>query len=194
MPFRFMDLPPELRVPIYEELLSRRDQMIYALFAGTTRGRPGYCDVAILRVSKSIYNEALPILYESNTFVITPGAKGPAAKSIPNMGIIRRVVVAMAPADLKEESMRQLHEARGLQWDRLHLWAMRVLDQGTDSNMERAKKQGWLVQIVDGEQQFKMGLPNWWATTGTNRRGYWFVKKGSTPLGVRANRTLPKGC
>jgi hypothetical protein len=178
-----MDLPPELRLPIYEELLGRREDLIYALFAGTSRGNRGRCDVAILRVCNQIYNEALPILYETNTFVITPCGKGP---SIPNMGMIRRVVVAMVPGDLEEARMKQLHEARGLDWDRLHLWAIRAnVPAGPRKKFEQAMEQDWLVQIVSEEQQFKMGLPNWWSAGGTAKQGYWFVKKGSTPLGHR---------
>ena len=58
-------LPSELRLQIYAHLLHythhiKRRQIV-----------PGSRDLALLRVNKQIYDEALPVLYDVNTIIVT---------------------------------------------------------------------------------------------------------------------------
>src|SRR5437870_1619499 len=65
--FRFMDLPTELRLHIYEHLLLDPSSYILPI-ANLPPSRPNkskYLCPAILRVSRTIHAEALPILYGS---------------------------------------------------------------------------------------------------------------------------------
>lgn len=72
-PFRFMDLPPELRIQVYGYLLITQDNVCllrrlkadhsYRLFQYDPR-----LSLATLHVSRSIYKEAAPVLYSGNTF------------------------------------------------------------------------------------------------------------------------------
>jgi hypothetical protein len=62
MTFRFLDLPAELRLSIYEELLSDPEGLI-ALRYGEPPVRYRFqIYPAILRVCKKIYEEAHPVL------------------------------------------------------------------------------------------------------------------------------------
>lgn len=56
--FRLMDLPPELRVLIYGEMLTLRPSRY--------SGRPMACETALLRCSKQVQREAEEILYGDN--------------------------------------------------------------------------------------------------------------------------------
>ena len=56
--FRLMDLPPELRVLIYSEILTLRPSR--------HPGRPMACETALLRCSKQVHREAKAVLYGEN--------------------------------------------------------------------------------------------------------------------------------
>ena len=66
LPFRFMDLPAELRLHIYRILLVRNMQVTYPNFP-IKLPHVERRDLVILRTSWIIYEEALPILYGENT-------------------------------------------------------------------------------------------------------------------------------
>lgn len=72
-PFPFMKLPPELRVSVYELLLVNTievDQRYSYAWNIITEGS-GYGNTlypAVLRTSKQIYSEAMPVLYKQNKF------------------------------------------------------------------------------------------------------------------------------
>ncbi|KAK5114223.1 hypothetical protein LTR85_010288 [Meristemomyces frigidus] len=70
-PFRFLDLPPEMRNMVYTELLTLPD---------CTCPKHCICFPQILRTSRQIYDEAVPVLYGENhincTFFAAPRAVG----------------------------------------------------------------------------------------------------------------------
>lgn len=64
-PFRFLDLPGELRNCVYHHaLVSPKTFTVRILFAQTD----SQTDTALLRVNKQIHDEALAIFYSGNTF------------------------------------------------------------------------------------------------------------------------------
>ena len=73
--FRFLSLPPEIRLIIYNQLLVQSDGLLRtfctckfcANLKGHTVGRD-CLNPSLLRTNKAIYNEALPILYSKNVF------------------------------------------------------------------------------------------------------------------------------
>lgn len=66
---RFMELPPELRVNVYEYLLVDARGRDEDGEADSGPGRAGgVIQTAVLRTSKHIYSEAQPILYKQNKF------------------------------------------------------------------------------------------------------------------------------
>lgn len=78
-PFRFLDLPAEMRNLIYRELLSPAPGYIRLLTLQysikTTDGRPAYsrrtkCQPLVLASCKQAYKEAVDIMYQENTVVI----------------------------------------------------------------------------------------------------------------------------
>ena len=67
--FPFFDLPRELRENVYREpLLVDRFRLEVSHSTECVPG-PLNIDLAILRVSKEVYNEALPILYNENCWI-----------------------------------------------------------------------------------------------------------------------------
>ena len=58
---RFMELPPELRIGVYENLL------VTAAGNNKHRGMPSI-HTAVLRTSRQVYSEARPVLYKRNKF------------------------------------------------------------------------------------------------------------------------------
>lgn len=68
---RFMELPPELRINIYEALLvdhRARDERGWLLGNDDCK-----LHTAVLRTSKQIYSEARPVLYGKNKFSVIIG-------------------------------------------------------------------------------------------------------------------------
>lgn len=66
VPFRFLDLPIELRMMTYELLLCTKDRKI----CFRDNCLPNKTDLypSILRVNRQVYSEATPVLYDSNVF------------------------------------------------------------------------------------------------------------------------------
>ena len=68
----FLALPLEIRLQIYEQLLSPDPQRVYTLYHDRHgRALPkGSIDPNILQVNQQIHSEAVPILYENNKYLI----------------------------------------------------------------------------------------------------------------------------
>lgn len=67
-PFRFADLPAEIRNQIYRCILVQRKQPVkFAKY----QGGPNLKDLAIVFTNRRIYSEAMPIFLSDNTFSIT---------------------------------------------------------------------------------------------------------------------------
>jgi hypothetical protein len=68
---RFMELPPELRISVYEALLV--DDRIRGEKGRLVGDQDCKLHTAVLRTSKQIYSEAMPILYSQNKFSVKIG-------------------------------------------------------------------------------------------------------------------------
>jgi 5-methylcytosine-specific restriction endonuclease McrA len=69
-PFRFLELPLELRQEVYRLVLSRKRQVFQFPPDGSAATTNGPVDVRIFAVSRVVYEESIPIFYQSNTFAI----------------------------------------------------------------------------------------------------------------------------
>lgn len=67
-PFRFADLPGEIRNQIYRCVLVQQNQPVKF---GKFQGGPTLKDLAIMFTNRRIYSEAMPIFLSDNTFSIT---------------------------------------------------------------------------------------------------------------------------
>ncbi|KAL2048296.1 hypothetical protein N7G274_000207 [Stereocaulon virgatum] len=69
-PFRFLELPLELRQEVYRLVLSRKRQVFQFPPDGSAATTNGPVDVRIFAVCRVVYEESIPIFYQSNTFAI----------------------------------------------------------------------------------------------------------------------------
>jgi hypothetical protein len=101
-PFRLMDLPPELKLRIYSMALPRRTRIALdpknirhpGPFWGTRNNKPDI--IALMQVSKTVYNEVIQLLYTTNTFcLIDPLASDQALSFIgtPALNNLRKLEV-----------------------------------------------------------------------------------------------------
>lgn len=194
-PFRLLDLPAELRLHIYEALLFDAESYILPV-ANLPPARPNRSKSihpAILRTCKTVYHEALPVLYSTNTFMIRTF---PLQYCVPqltayirgrNSGLIRRVfTVGREGAKLEEQKLKEKYEAMGLQWAKLHIWACRGLERGiTERWIADADDGGW-IEDVDLAGMRKLGLRGQWFDFAQElqyddtKGSGWVIRKGST--------------
>lgn len=106
-------LPLELRIAIYEQLLSPDPARIHQLYHDRN-GREASFDIdpTILQVSKQIYSEAIPILYENASvrlYLATPVVVQCTGGNYPDGNV--------DPPDLfRKESNRAIDTAKKLKW------------------------------------------------------------------------------
>ena len=72
-PFRFLNLPPKLRNHIYADIFTAT----YVTCRPLPKSFPPAAGLTILRVSKSVYQEARHVLYQSGTFYFHIPRSGP---------------------------------------------------------------------------------------------------------------------
>ncbi|KAF2240591.1 hypothetical protein BU26DRAFT_202967 [Trematosphaeria pertusa] len=199
--FRFMDLPAELRLHIYETLLVDTHSYIVPI-ANLPPARPHVSkslQPVILRLSRQIHKEALPVLYSSNTFLIRTY---PLKRCVPeltlyfgqeNAGLIRRVFT-VADNDWKEElvEVQKRYKAMGISWEQLQLWGVRIRPANPEDAQEAEDAEGearrWtegsegLVEADEREME-RLGVKAAWWEFSESAGGRWVVKKGSLARG-----------
>jgi hypothetical protein len=207
-PFRFLDLPAEIRLLVYKELfggsrahivwgydqpipaedVSCEDRLskqpIGALIHLDHDNSSCRFQSAILRACRTVYHEALPVLYANPIFSIQ-------FRPYCNAIHIRRIIIyAKSFETLKEQELAQQHTKAGLQWDKLQLCAVNMengLGTGIVWNMTdsyvpqppieyKANDIEWLYKAKDASELKRLGLC---------LRPFpqeWLIRKGSTRL------------
>lgn len=188
--FRFKDLPTELKVQIYEILLLDEASCILAIpDLPPTRPTPSKSLYpVILRVSRSIYEEALPVLYGSNTWMIRTI---PLERCVPaltayigpkNTRLIRRVLTSSSKLEnISMVSIFDKYQDLGIDVANLQAWACRTLsgfgiadklvkqnEELEKANLQKLRKLGAM------EQRFRPGYKEW------EDNVEWVVWKGSS--------------
>jgi hypothetical protein len=69
-PFRFLDLPPELREKIYAMVVGCEKEIYQINVNETTPGKDGSIDVRIFAVSRQVFAEARSIFFKINTILV----------------------------------------------------------------------------------------------------------------------------
>ena len=187
--FRFLYLPAELRVLIYEQLLLDLASYIVLL-----PNIPPYrvrtsksLQPAILRTSKNVHKEALPVLYSRNNWMVQtfPFARNHSqitayfGKDL--AGLIRRVfTLGKEDFGSMEMEIKVTYGEAGILWDKLHIWGCRVkmedIEEAGDGDF--LKDCEWALR-VDERDALRVGVRQKWFESLSSGLGVWFVKKGS---------------
>ncbi|KAF2195039.1 hypothetical protein K469DRAFT_698601 [Zopfia rhizophila CBS 207.26] len=185
--FRFMDLPTELRLHIYEHLLLDPSSYILPIvnLPPTRPNKSKSLCPAILRVSRTIHAEALPILYGSNAFILRTFPRKFCVPQLTsyfgptNASLIRRVFTVMYEDHVCDpQKILKRYKEMVVEGEKLHVWGVRTTYRET---WERNKvEQGhWLVEASERDMVL-LGLGLDWFEFGDGEVGYWLVKNGST--------------
>lgn len=185
--FRFLNLPAELRLQVYEILLL--DPFSYIMLVSnlppTRPHRSKSLYPAILRTCREIYNQALPILYSGNTFLIRTY---PMAYCVPQLtayigkshaSLIRRVFTIYyrhRHGRIGLNKIVRLYKDLGVEWNELNVWACRIRLE--DDVVEAWGKEEWVTRADELEMR-RLGLRSEWFDFGEGGDAFWVAKKGS---------------
>lgn len=181
----FLGLPAELRMIIYEELLLVLERRIIVSSNLDTSAPDSHLYPAILRVCKTTYEEALPILYSSNmfevrSFVLRYSGTQRRYMVPSNAALIRRVITLSNEVKLLDQKkLQQQYKEMGIDWEKLHLWAAYILHI-PGRKPEISGYEDWLFQPSGVKELEKLGIYK-------NQRHWmnWVIRKGSTKLSSR---------
>ncbi|KAH7350295.1 hypothetical protein BKA66DRAFT_476512 [Pyrenochaeta sp. MPI-SDFR-AT-0127] len=177
-PSLFMNLPVELRLIIYKELLSAPNRFVRLTYDLQPVASNLHLYPAILRACRAIYNEALPVLYGSNTFCmhtfpLRQIRKRHKAYIRPSKAaLIRRIITfATSYIILDPERIKLYYRNIGIQWDQLSLWAVAMRSRKYYS---RKTCEDWLVTVRDTVELEQFGI-----CATCNAWPIWLIRKDS---------------
>jgi hypothetical protein len=224
-PFRFLDLPAEIRLLIFRELFggSRTHRVLeweqripskeieyepnsFERARYRVHGHVLHLDhantscrfqSAVLRSCKTVYNEALPVLYANPVFSISMYAGREGNLPLVNAAHIRRITTCASRQDtLNEREIEEGYRSAGILWDKLLLLAVHIglglgsgiAKDGSADAIERAicgrttpveyeaSDVEWLYKVESDSELRKLGI------CFPLLAERWYIRKGSTVL------------
>lgn len=222
-PFRFLDLPTEIRLLIYQELfggstahrvlewvqrvpphaqacepLRQEEERVHGLLFHFDHDNTS-CrfQSALLRSCKTVYNEALPVLYANPVFDISMYAGREGNLPLVNAAYIRRVTTdAFGQETLNEGEIAEGYRSAGIQWDKLLLFAI-DMGRGLGTGVAKDASAAAIERALCGRTApitYDASDVEWlWKTSSASelkRFGIcfmlvprsWYIRKGSTVL------------
>ena len=216
-PFRFLDLPAEIRLLVYKELFGgSRVHIVWGddnipSKVPTCEDRPSKhprgaifhydhdntsCRLqsAILRTCRTVHDKALPLLYASPIFEF----RWPPYRNVSHIRLVMTWAVSFEA--LKEAELAQMHLEVGLQWDKLQLWAVHV-SCGLGTDIVKS-----LVDFGTSRPpiEYKASDVEWlYQAKNTQELKHlglcfrplpneWFIKIGSAPLHDKSSKSTAK--
>jgi hypothetical protein len=223
-----MNLPAEIRLQIYELLLV--DDSCYmdmikqatwptpwtsnfpdAFVEGNGQLIPKLLTISLFRVSKTVSDEALPVFYGENTFLIPtfPLDNEWLMKyqrvyfdmiGMRNASYIRQVIcLSPRAAEIAcltdpnpwgdysqsvEEGIKEWYSPVGIRWDQLKVWVCKIADRWIGTFPEPFDKEESTFERLEEEE---IGF-----TGQTSKSNYhWVAKRGCRPVGMLC-RPLPR--
>ncbi|KAF1931729.1 uncharacterized protein M421DRAFT_417491 [Didymella exigua CBS 183.55] len=173
--FRFLDLPVEIRLLIYKELFGgarahmvgnweqnvptqsigcepddprRKERIQGQLFHLDHDNTSCRFHSTVLRSCKTVYDEALPVLYANPVFNISTFAGEKGTLPLVNVTHIRRIMTrAWQEVSMKEQEIAEGYRLAGVQWDKLWLFAI-DMGHGLGSGIARPLPDGSPDSVV----------------------------------------------
>lgn len=105
-----------------------------------------------------------------------------------NAALIRHVfTIAQSNVTLDEEIIKSTYRELGIEWDKLHVWGVKVRGDEVDQAVERlvgeadrqaGEGKGWVMSIDEAGLK-KLGIKDWWFEFEAEEERRWLVKRGS---------------